>query len=127
MLAVGGHVLGGPDRQLVRATTGFSGGVGSTKHQMCGALSSGVMVIGAVHGRSDLSEDGQLARELAERYRARFVAELGSAHCQTLYDAVHAPLGQGACSALVERAARILLDVLDEGGGEECSPGEVME
>jgi len=51
MLAVGGHVLGNLDPRFVRMATGFAGGVGESKQEMCGALSAGVMLIGALYGR----------------------------------------------------------------------------
>ena len=70
------------------------------------------MIIGALHGRSSLDEDSEPARQLATRYRERFAAELGTTHCDTLYEQVHAPGGPGSCSAVVERAARILLELV---------------
>ena len=81
---------------------------------MCGALSAGVMIIGALHGRSSPEEDSEPARQLAMLYRERFAAELGIAHCDTLYERVHAPGGLGSCSVVVERATRILLERLSE-------------
>ncbi len=114
MLAVGGHVLGDLDPRMVRMTTGFAGGVGGSKQEMCGALSAGVMIIGALHGRNSLAEDDGPARQLATRYRERFAAELGTTHCGTLYDQVHAPGGPGSCSSVVEYAASMLLELLAE-------------
>ena len=112
MLAVGGHVLGDLDPRLVRMTTGFAGGVGESKQEMCGAFSAGVMIIGALYGRNSLEEDDLPAQRLVTRYRERFAAELGAIHCETLYDQVHAPGGPGSCSSVVERAARILLEMV---------------
>lgn len=114
MLAVGGHVLDDFDPRFVRMATGFAGGVGETKQEMCGAFSAGVMIIGALYGRSSLEEDDLPALDLAARYRERFVAEFGATHCGTLYDQVHAPGGAGSCSSVVERAAPILLELLAE-------------
>jgi C_GCAxxG_C_C family probable redox protein len=112
MLAVGGHVLDDLDPRFVRMATGFAGGVGETKQEMCGAFSAGVMIIGALYGRNSLEEDDLLAQQMATRYRERFAAELGTTHCGTLYDQVHAPGGPGSCSSVVERAAPILLELL---------------
>ena len=61
MLAVDGHVLGDLDPRIVRVTTGFAGGLGEIKQEMCGALSTGVMIIGALHGRNSLEEDDEPA------------------------------------------------------------------
>ena len=112
MLAVGEHVLGNFDPYMVRMATGLSGGVGGTHEELCGALSGGVMLIGALHGRSSLREDDQLAYQLASAYRQRFAEEFGTTRCGPLRDQVHAPGGLGSCSFVGERAALILLDVL---------------
>lgn len=114
MLAVGGHVLGNLDPRFVRMATGFAGGVGESKQEMCGALSAGVMLIGALYGRNSLGQDDLPAQRLAARYRERFAAELGTTRCGPLYEQVHAPGGLGSCSIVVERAARILLGLLAE-------------
>jgi len=112
MLAVGEHVLGEMARRYVRLATGLSGGVGGTQQEMCGALSGGVMVIGGLYGRNSAEDDDQPAYDLATRYRERLLVELGSTQCDVLYEQVQAPGGLGSCSFLVERAARILLELL---------------
>ncbi len=114
MLAVGGYVLGELDSRIVRMTTGFAGGVGESKQEMCGAFSAGVMIIGALHGRNNLGESDWQALDLATHYRERFAAELGTTRCGPLYEQVHAPGGFGSCSIVVERAALILLELLAE-------------
>ena len=112
MLAVGGRVLDDFDPRFVRMATGFAGGVGEGQQEMCGALSGGVMVIGGLYGRNSAEDDDQPAYDLATRYRERFLVELGSTQCDVLYEQVQAPGGLGSCSFLVERAARILLELL---------------
>jgi len=109
---VGEHVLGGV-AQCVKMATGFGGGVGGTHQEMCGALTGAVMVIGGLLGRVRSDEDGQPARDLATHYRERFLAELGNTQCARLREElIEAPGGLGSCDLLVERAARILLEVL---------------
>jgi C_GCAxxG_C_C family probable redox protein len=119
MLAVGGHVLGDLDPRLVRTTTGFAGGVGGSEQEMCGAFSAGVMIISSLYGRSSLKEDDLLAQQMVTHYRELFTAELGTTHCGTLYDQVHAAGGPGSCSFVVERAAPNLLELLAEQGDEK--------
>jgi C_GCAxxG_C_C family probable redox protein len=112
---------------LTRIATGFSGGLGDTREELCGALSGGVMVIGALFGRSNLAEDDQPAVDLAERYRRRFLETLGYTQCTALREqVVDAPGGPGTCGELVERAAMILMSLLDEAGeGSTSSKGSV--
>jgi len=112
MLAVGGQVLNEFDPRWVRMTTGFAGGVGGTHEELCGALSGGIMVIGALYGRSSLKEDDRPALEMATRYRECFVEEFGLTQCAPLREWVHGTGGPGSCAILVERAAWILLELL---------------
>ena len=113
MLAVGEHTLGDLDDRTLRMATGFSGGIGVTFRDLCGALTAGVMLIGAIHGRSHPSEDDTRCQELATIYRDRFAQDLGSVYCHELRAEKYGDQGQEPCSVLVERAARILLSVLD--------------
>ena len=93
--------------------SGFSGGLGGTQEELCGALSGGVMVIGALYGRASLGEDDRLATDLADQYRRCFLAEFGHTQCARLREAVvDAPGGPSSCGMLVEQAAIILLRLL---------------
>lgn len=93
--------------------TGFSGGLGNTREELCGALSGGVMVIGALCGRASLQEDDRLAIDLADQYRRCVLGEFGHTQCARLREAVvDAPDGPGSCGMLVEQAAIILLRLL---------------
>ena len=114
LLVVGEHVLGDLGPRCARMATGLAGGVGDTQQEMCGALSGGVLVIGGLLGRESLDEDDQQALDLATRYRERFLAELGATQCARLRETVvYTPGGLGSCALLVERAATILLEVLE--------------
>ena len=112
MLAVGGHLLDHLALRIVRMATGFAGGVGDTQQEMCGALSAGVMIMGALHGRNSLEESDWQALDLATCYRQRFAAELDATRCGHLYERVHTPGGLGSCALVVERATLILLELL---------------
>ena len=114
MLAVGEHVLGAVDPQWMRMTTGLAGGVGGTYEDVCGALSGGVMVIGAASGRSSPDESYDPALKLAARYRERFSSEIGHTRCGVLREIVKAPDGSVSCAGLVEQAATILLELFDQ-------------
>jgi len=114
MLAVGEHVLGELDPRMVRMSTPFAGGVAGTKEEMCGALSGGLIVIGALHGRANLSDSEEEALRVAASYRERFAAAMGDTVCGPIYEQHHPLDGTGSCAPVVERAAGILLDLLDE-------------
>jgi C_GCAxxG_C_C family probable redox protein len=107
MLAVGEQLLGQMDDLTLRMTTGFAGGVGCTKRDLCGALTAGIMVIGALHGRSNSEVDDGHCQALAARYRDQFAQSFGATNCHQLRE------NRASCVSLVEEAARILLDVVE--------------
>lgn len=111
VLGVGGALLDAVNEQALRMSTPFGGGVGGTYHDVCGAFSGGLMVIGALYGRTETGTDDSQAYRLASRFRERFGQELGSTNCGELRSSGYG--GEGTpCAVLVERAARILLEVL---------------
>lgn len=112
MLAVGGHVLENLQPGYVRMSTPLAGGLGRTHYEVCGALTGGVLVIGALLGRTSLDEDDERAQALTREYRRHFLAEMGHTQCAQIRDWVNAEGGPGTCAVVVERAARILLDLL---------------
>jgi len=114
LLTVGEHVLGDVARRNLRMATGLAGGVGNTHQEICGALSGGILVIGGVAGRDGLRDDDGPALGLATRYRERFLSAFSNTQCSKLREMIHSPGGLGTCAVLVERAARILLELLDE-------------
>jgi C_GCAxxG_C_C family probable redox protein len=126
MLAVGEYLLGYVDYWMQRMTTGLAGGVGCSHQEMCGALSGGVLLIGAVHGRTKPTEDDRECQRLAAEYRERFARELGATLCRDLQANGYGSNEEMPCSMLVEQAARILLQVLAiedefENTQERCS------
>ena len=112
MLAVGEHLLGEVDDQSIRMTTAMSGGVGLTLQELCGALSSGVLLIGALHGRKNSDEDDTQCAQIAALYRQKFLEDFVSTRCETIRSQGFGSGGKWPCSELVERAAGVLLEIL---------------
>jgi len=115
VLAVGERELGTISPEIIKITSAFGGGLAGTRQELCGALSAGAIVIGLLYGRSQLGQDETLSRYLIALYRERFLAEFGGTLCEPLRAQYVKPDGTGNCAALVERATRILLQVLEEG------------
>ena len=117
LLVVGEHLMGGLEVPCARMATAFAGGVGDSQQEICGALSGGLLVIGGLHGRTNVGEDDRPALALASRYRSRFLAEIGATQCARVREAAYAPGGLGSCAVVVERAAMILLELLAAADG----------
>jgi C_GCAxxG_C_C family probable redox protein len=112
VLAVGEHLLGQVDDQVCRMATGLGGGVGGTQQEMCGALSGGVLLIGALYGRTGADEDDSRCMQVASRYREQFVRAMGTTRCGELRAGRCGSSGTPLCATLAERAASILLEIL---------------
>ena len=114
LLAVGEHVLDEFPVVCKRMGTGFSGGLGGTHQEACGALTGGVLVIGAMLGRITLDEDDRAAMNLSALFRSRFLSQFGETQCAALRERVLASEELGSCGALVEESTRLLLTLFDE-------------
>jgi len=79
--AVGGHYLGEINPQAFRISTAFEGGVGGTNEELCGALSGGLMVIGALYGRTNPRKSDYRCASMAAAYRLRFLEHFGYIRC----------------------------------------------
>lgn len=114
MLVVGEHLLGRVDDQVCRMMTGIAGGLGGSHEEMCGALSAGALLVGALYGRTRPDEESEPCYGLASAYRARFMEEWGTTRCADLRAQGYGSEGTIPCATLVKRAAAILLEVLDD-------------
>ena len=113
MLTVGEHLWSEVDDRTRRMTSGLAGGLGCSMEELCGALSGGALIIGSIYGRTDASQSDDECNRLVCVYRERFVGAFGTSRCTDIREAGYGSQGERPCSALVERATRILLEVLD--------------
>ena len=112
MLAVGEHLLGEVDDQTLRMTTALGGGVGLTQKELCGAFSSGVLLIGALHGRSVPDVDDIKCAQLVSSFRQKFLEDFDSTICQEIRATGYGEEGKKPCSEVVVRTAKVLFDTL---------------
>lgn len=116
MLAVGEHLWGCVDDRIVRMTSGLGGGIGGSYEELCGVMSGGTLIIGGLYGRTRVDEDDSECNRLVCAFRDRFVERFGTTRCFDLRESGYGGDGPWPCSLLVERATRILLEVLAGGG-----------
>lgn len=81
------EMLGQFNAEVLKAATGFGGGIGNLS-DVCGGVSGGVMAISQEFGRSGLSEEEAERKEkaylLSAEYLRRFREVQGSAYCRDL-------------------------------------------
>jgi C_GCAxxG_C_C family probable redox protein len=114
MLVGVGSLLFPLNPQTIKMSTGFAGGIGSSKAGLCGALSGGVMVIGGLYGRTDPKVSDEKCQQLCADFQRRFEKEFGCVQCAELKANWVGKPGQERCVQLVEKAAEILLEILGE-------------
>ena len=117
--------LGEQGSLLPRIATGFGGGIGR-RGSLCGAFTGALMVLGMKFGRMEAEDQGRKERvyDLGYRFWDRFEKELGSCYC---YNLISCHLdhpeerkrwldsgGMEKCTAIVEKAAAMLHDFLEE-------------
>jgi C_GCAxxG_C_C family probable redox protein len=112
VLAVGEHLWGGVDDQVRRMACGLAGGVGSSQEELCGTVSGGALIIGALYGRTSAEEDDAPCNERVSRYRERFIEHFGMTRCYDLRESGYGSEGRWPCSVLVEQATHLLLETL---------------
>lgn len=97
----------------MKFVTGFGGGIAETE-DVCGALVSAIIIIGALYGRTDLTEDQSTNWRLSAEYRRRFLEALSSTNCGAIkaFQAEH--WQHESCSRTVATAIGLLLDLLAE-------------
>ena len=115
MLAVGRHYLGELTDREIQMTSGFAGGIGGSYLNNCGAFSAGVMIIGGLYGRISADQDDQFCQDLSAHFLGKFQERFETLNCGKLREEKYGSGGAEPCSVLVERAARVLIDVLNVG------------
>lgn len=108
------HLFGTVDAHTIRMCTGLGGGVGGTHEELCGALSGGVLVIGAAHGRARPDDDASPCRALVAAFRERFIDVFGATRCQDLRDRGFGST-ETPCRVVVMATTLLLLDMLAQG------------
>ena len=96
-----------------RMATPFGGGIGRCE-DVCGALTGGVMGIGAVLGRADATGDKTASRVAAARLYSEFAREFGSVRCSDLNKGdFDSPQHKPRCGRFVEGATRFSLEAIE--------------
>lgn len=109
---------------IPRIASCFGGGIGNTG-AVCGAVAGAVMAIGLKKERGNTMEDWLRMSAVAQEFRSRFEAEMGSINCRELTGAdlstaeglkqyMSSETPMTVCFPAVGAAYRLVLDLLKE-------------
>ena len=71
------------------------------------------MIIGALSEKDSAEVDDQAVQNMAALFQERFQEEFDTLNCGKLREEKYGSGGAEPCSVLVERAARVLMEVID--------------
>ncbi|MHB1293523.1 MAG: C-GCAxxG-C-C family protein [Anaerolineae bacterium] len=109
MIAVGDHFFGQAPELLVRASNAFGGGFGGCHEEVCGVLSGGALIVGALKGRLLPSENDEELYRLLQLFRQRFIAMAGNSLCNPIRNSL--PEQDKRCAPIVAEGTRILMEL----------------
>jgi len=109
---------------IPRIASCFGGGIGNTG-AVCGAVAGAVMAIGLKKERGDTMEDWLRLSAVAQEFRRRFEAEMGSINCSELTGAdlsteeglnqyMSSDTPMTVCFPAVGAAYRLVMELLKE-------------
>lgn len=107
-IAAGEYYLGSLSEEMIKMSTPFAGGIGGQRCDLCGALTGGLLVIGALRGRTSSGINDEDCQTLAAAYRNAFQNKFGALVCEDLR--------KGACTQLTRDATLLLIEVLGKSG-----------
>ena len=99
---------------IPKVATAFGGGIGRTHHEICGALTGGVIALGYLFGRSEPGADWTDASQLAAELKRRFVKAHGTINCGALLATFGPQENMMRCKQLSGEVADMLADIIDE-------------
>lgn len=111
---MGDHLFGQVPEMLVRASCPFGGGVGGCREELCGVLSGGAIILGALRGRLLPTENDEPLRATTRKFRERLIARYGSSICNPIRNQM--PEVDKRCASVVEESTRILMQVIKDDG-----------
>ena len=101
-----------PDKDIIKTASGFGGGIGGCKEELCGALAGGVMAIGYLYGRNNPGENIDKAKLFCMEYRLRFFKAFGAIKCEDILKSLGEQDNSDKCRQLTAKAGGILYELL---------------
>ena len=104
-----------PDKSLnlCKAASGFCGGIGGCKQEVCGALSGGIIALGSIYGRQEGAGDNSGLVALSAKFCQIFIAEFGATVCQNVIENLKDLEGLENCKDLTAKASWLLYNIIE--------------
>jgi C_GCAxxG_C_C family probable redox protein len=100
-------------REVVRAASGFGGGIGGSTRELCGAYTGGIMTLGYLLGRKSPGDSLVECAHLIQTFRDEFVSAFGSLDCPTLLKGFPEQEKGISCARLTAGATVMLTQIIE--------------
>jgi C_GCAxxG_C_C family probable redox protein len=107
------EILPGKNHNFCKAASGFCGGIGACKQEVCGALSGGIIALGSIYGRQVGSVDNSKLVSLSSKFRQIFNAEFGATVCQNVIANLENLEGLENCKDLTAKTSWLLYNLIE--------------
>ncbi len=99
---------------VCKVTSGFCGGVGRCKQDICGALSGGIIALGSIYGREDGDEDISKLVFFSVELRRLFIEEFKTTICKDVIENIKNKPGYHNCRDVTAKTAWLLYNLVQE-------------
>ena len=112
-----------PHSDIIRAASGFGGGIAGTTEELCGAFTGGVLTLGYFFGRENPGEELSKSGKLIKEFKNKFYDDFGSLSCPEILNTFSEKEGQMGCVRVTAGATVMVAKMLKEF--EEKNAGSV--
>lgn len=97
---------------ICKVTSGFCGGVGECKQDICGALSGGIIALGGIYGREKGGNDISKLVFLSLELRRLFIEEFTSTACNKVVENIKNKTEYNSCRDVTVKTTGLLLELI---------------
>lgn len=97
-----------------KVSSGFCGGIGRCRLDVCGALSGGIIVLGSIYGRDKGEGDISKLVDFSARLRQLFVDEFKTTVCRDVIENLENMPEYDNCKDLTAQTAWLLYNLIKE-------------
>jgi C_GCAxxG_C_C family probable redox protein len=100
------------NKSSCKVASGFCGGIGKCKQDVCGALSGGVIALGCIYGREKGGEDINKLVFLSSELRQFFIDEFKSTVCKNVIENIENSNEYKICQDVTAKTAVLLYNLI---------------
>lgn len=102
------------NENIVKAASGFCGGIGGSHEEICGALSGAILAIGFLYGRSNPNEDNDNIKFISSELLNCFKKKYHTTKCSRILETIGEQKNGEKCCELTANTSKLVLKLIDQ-------------